>query len=105
MAPYLDWRRRPMQNAAGAWTWELWAGRVRSYGGDRAGEGQGSAASRDEPSLWGARPEQTFLHHAGWMSGQQSSPLPVGGEVFFLTSPFIELLVRWPTCDAVFHGW
>ena len=38
---------------------------------------------------------KTFLHYVGWMSGQKNLRLPVGGEVFFLTSPFIELHRTW----------
>src|SRR5450759_4815311 len=47
---------------------------------------------------------KSFLHYVGWMSGQKSSPLPVGGEVFLLTSPFIELHGTWPTSDGVIHA-
>src|ERR1019366_4020571 len=38
---------------------------------------------------------KTFLHYVGWMSGQKNLRLPVDGEVFFLTSPFIVLHGTW----------
>ena len=34
------------------------------------------------------------LQHKGWMVGKFSSLLPVEGELFFLTSPFIERRYR-----------
>src|ERR1019366_1523916 len=35
------------------------------------------------------------LDRTGWMSGHKNLRLPVGGVVFLLTSPFIELLGTW----------
>jgi hypothetical protein len=39
---------------------------------------------------------KSFLHYVGWMSGQKNLRLPVAGEVFLLTSLFIELIGSWP---------
>ena len=38
------------------------------------------------------------LIHTGW----KLRKYPVAGQVFFLTSSFIELIRMWPTFDAVF---
>ena len=46
-------------------------------------------------SSWKGRPEPSLLIHTGW----KVRKYPVAGEVFFLTSPFIELLRTWP-CSA-----
>src|SRR5712691_10156965 len=46
-----------------------------------------------EPSTWGGRPKPFLLNHTGWRSRKR----PVEGRVFFLTSPFIELLGTWPS--------
>jgi hypothetical protein len=43
---------------------------------------------RTEPSPWGGRQETPSLNQAGW----KVRKIPAGGEVFFLTFPFIELL-------------
>src|SRR2546427_7798630 len=42
----------------------------------------------NEPSSWGGRPKPFLLNQGGWRSRKH----PAAGEVFFLTSPFIELL-------------
>src|SRR5713226_7287287 len=49
-----------------------------------------------EPSTWGGRPKPFLLNHTGWRSRKR----PVEVRVFFLTSPFIELLGTWPNSDA-----
>src|ERR1700674_2487715 len=46
----------------------------------------------NEPSPWGGRPEPSLLNQTGWRVRKN----PVIGEVFFLTSPYIELLGTWP---------
>ncbi len=43
---------------------------------------------RREPSSWSGRLEQILLNEAGWSARKN----PAVGEVFFLTSPFIELI-------------
>jgi hypothetical protein len=45
------------------------------------------ATLRREPSSWSGRLEQILLNEAGWSARKN----PAVGEVFFLTSPFIEL--------------
>src|SRR3989442_11238931 len=45
----------------------------------------------NEPSPWGGRPKPFLLNQGGWRSRKH----PAAGEVFFLTSPFIELLGTW----------
>jgi hypothetical protein len=45
------------------------------------------ATMRGKPSTWTGRLEQILLNHAGWKARKP----PAKGEVFFLTSPFIEL--------------
>jgi len=45
----------------------------------------------NEPSPWRGRPEQSLLNQGGW----RARKYPAAGEVFFLTSPFIELLRKW----------
>jgi hypothetical protein len=47
---------------------------------------------RTEPSPWGGRQETPSLNQAGW----KVRKIPAGGEVFFLTFPFIELHGTWP---------
>jgi hypothetical protein len=42
----------------------------------------------NEPSKWGGRSETSLLIHGGL----ESKKIPAAGEVFFLTSPFIELI-------------
>jgi hypothetical protein len=49
-------------------------------------------ASREESTLWGARPEQILPS----LRGLEIRKYPAAGEVFFLTSPFIELIGMWP---------
>src|SRR5258706_11937189 len=44
-----------------------------------------------EPSPWGGRSKPSSLIHTGW----KVRNLPAVGEVFFLTSPFIELIRTW----------
>jgi hypothetical protein len=44
------------------------------------------ATMRGKPSTWTGRLEQILLNHAGWKARKP----PAKGEVFFLTSPFIE---------------
>jgi hypothetical protein len=46
---------------------------------------------RTEPSPWGGRQETPSLNQAGW----KVRKIPAGGEVFFLTFPFIELHGTW----------
>ena len=48
----------------------------------------GYAAVRGTPITWSGRQEQTLLDNAGWKVRKS----PAAGEVFFLTSPFIELI-------------
>jgi hypothetical protein len=45
----------------------------------------------NEPSSWGGRPKPFLLNQGGWRSRKH----PAEGRVFFLTSPFIELLRTW----------
>jgi hypothetical protein len=45
--------------------------------------------SRKPRSLGAAQNQASVIAHRGWKSSS-SSPLPVGGEVFFLTFPFID---------------
>ena len=47
---------------------------------------------------------KTFLDRTGWMPGQKSLPLPVAGELFLLTSPFIELLGTWRNLARSYGG-
>jgi hypothetical protein len=51
----------------------------------------------NEPSKWGGRRETPSLIHEGW----KARDFPELGKVFFLTSPFIELIGTWPTCRIV----
>jgi hypothetical protein len=43
----------------------------------------------NEPSKWGGRRETPSFIHRGW----KARKVPAEGEVFFLTFPFIELIV------------
>jgi hypothetical protein len=45
----------------------------------------------NEPSRWGGRPKPTSLIDRGW----KVRKFLAGGEVFFLTFPFIELTRTW----------
>src|SRR5712691_5762073 len=49
-----------------------------------------------EPSPWGGRPKPFLLNQGGWRARKR----PAEGRVFFLTSPFIELLGRNPNTRA-----
>ncbi len=46
------------------------------------------ATVRSEPSTWSGRLEQILLNYPGWETRNN----PAAGEVFFLTSPLIELI-------------
>ena len=55
------------------------------------------ATSRDEPSSWDRKPEQNpnlLVRERGWMPARILPCAAVGGEIFLLTSPFIEHF-RW----------
>jgi hypothetical protein len=52
------------------------------------------AAPRSEPRSWNRRREHILLNDRGWKTREN----PVTGEVFFLTSPFIELIRVIPRC-------
>src|ERR1700680_4031125 len=62
--------------------------------------GRENPNSRDrlctEPSPWSGRSEPSSLIHTGW----RVRKYPAAGEVFFLTSPFIELIRTYPAFDA-----
>jgi hypothetical protein len=58
------------------------------------------ATVRSQPSTWGGRLEQILLNHAGWKARKN----PVVGEVFFLTSPFIELTRSCPNRPSKMMG-
>jgi hypothetical protein len=42
----------------------------------------------NEPNKWSGRPETSSLIHRGW----KARKVPAVAELFFLTSPFIELI-------------
>jgi hypothetical protein len=48
------------------------------------------ATVRSKPSSWSGKLEQLLLNYTGW----RARKILAAGEVFFLTSPFIEL-TRW----------
>jgi len=56
-----------------------------------------------EPSPWGGKSEPSLLIHTGW----KVKNYPVAGELFFLTSPFIELIRTNPTwgCGGLASEW
>src|SRR5713226_8155359 len=53
-----------------------------------------------EPSPWGGRPKPFLLNQGGWSARRR----PAEGRVFFLTSPFIELIRTWPNSDTLLHA-
>src|SRR6266478_1902862 len=48
------------------------------------------ASSRQQHESAKKRTPRTALHYMGWRAGQKSLLLPVAGEFFLLTLPFIE---------------
>src|SRR5229473_7307035 len=62
-------------------------------GDETAGRGNQNrhATVRSKPSSWSGKPEQLLLNYMGW----RARKFPAAGEMFFLTSPFIELIRSW----------